>query len=245
MHSIRVTPVALTIAVLTLAGCSYGPGPKETVGTVVGAASGGLAGAQFGKGCGKLVTTAIGTLLGTLAGSDIGRSLDRADRMAAERTTQRSLDSTPAGATTTWRNPDSGNGGGGGERDPPGDHIDAMTARIAASSPRSSGSAAGLNRLTAPPAGSPTAPGESFPSSRKDAGSGSASFPVPPARKGRVTRNHHTVRSRCPQYWGRRQRAGDCSGWTRSFSVCRDRSAGRRWSGRLRPWRRHRPDRSS
>ena len=111
MHLLRITLVTVTIAVLALAACTHRAGQKETIGTMVGAAAGGLAGAQFGKGRGKLVTTSIGTLLGALAGREIGVSLDRADRLAIDRTTQESLESAPAGETTVWKNPDSGNEG--------------------------------------------------------------------------------------------------------------------------------------
>lgn len=111
MYPLRIVLVALMAAVLALSACTYRAGQKETIGTMVGAAAGGLAGAQFGKGRGKLVTTSIGTLLGALAGNEIGRSLDRADRLAMERTTQESLESAPVGETTTWQNPDSGNEG--------------------------------------------------------------------------------------------------------------------------------------
>ncbi len=111
MYPLRIVLIALTAAALALAGCTQNAGQKETIGTIIGAAAGGLAGAQFGKGRGKLVTTTIGTLLGSLAGREIGASLDRADQMAIDRTTQESLESAPAGHTSVWKNPDSGNEG--------------------------------------------------------------------------------------------------------------------------------------
>ena len=111
MYPLRFALVAVVAVTLALAACTQQAGQKETVGTLIGAAAGGLAGAQFGKGRGKLVTTGIGTLLGALAGREIGMSLDRADRLAMERTTQESLESAPAGKTTAWKNPDSGNEG--------------------------------------------------------------------------------------------------------------------------------------
>ena len=48
---------------------------------------------------------------GGLFGSEIGKSLDKADKMHLERTTQNSLEYNKAGQTSTWRNPDSGNAG--------------------------------------------------------------------------------------------------------------------------------------
>ena len=111
MHPMKIILITVMAAALALSACTHRAGQKETIGTMVGAAAGGLAGAQFGKGRGKLVTTSIGTLLGALAGNEIGRSLDRADRLALERTTQESLESAPSGEVTTWKNPDSGNEG--------------------------------------------------------------------------------------------------------------------------------------
>lgn len=85
-------------------------GTKQTVGTLSGAALGGLLGAQFGSGKGQLATTAIGVLIGALAGSEIGKSLDRADRLAANDAINKAH-SAPIGETITWNNPDSGNFG--------------------------------------------------------------------------------------------------------------------------------------
>ncbi len=109
MYALRITLVGLTV--LALAACTSKAGPKETVGTLLGAAAGGLAGAQVGKGRGRLVATGVGTFLGAMIGNEIGKSLDRADRLAMQRTTQRTLESAPVGKTSTWENPDSGNYG--------------------------------------------------------------------------------------------------------------------------------------
>ncbi len=95
---------------VALSACE-GAGPKEQVGTVIGAAAGAVLGAQVGKGKGQLAATAAGTLLVALAGSEIGKSLDRADRLMMERTTQSTLETAPTGTTNTWRNPDSGHAG--------------------------------------------------------------------------------------------------------------------------------------
>ncbi len=85
-------------------------GQKETVGTLGGAALGGLLGAQFGSGTGKLAATAVGVLIGALAGGEVGRSLDRADRLSADRAVSRAHNA-PLGETITWNNPESGNSG--------------------------------------------------------------------------------------------------------------------------------------
>lgn len=85
-------------------------GQKETFGTLGGAALGGLLGAQFGSGTGKLAATAVGVLIGALAGSEVGRSLDRADRLSADRAVSKAH-AAPLGETIAWNNPKSGNSG--------------------------------------------------------------------------------------------------------------------------------------
>ena len=79
----RMTPLVLLCALL--AGCANYPGAKQTGGTLLGAAGGGLAGAQIGSGTGQLAATAAGALLGALIGSEAGASLDRADQVYYER----------------------------------------------------------------------------------------------------------------------------------------------------------------
>ncbi len=104
---------------LSLAACGggrYGSGysdygPKETVGTLAGAALGGLAGSQFGHGKGRLAATAVGVVLGGLVGNQIGRSLDRQDLQYARRAEQDALESYPDGEPSSWENPNNGNRG--------------------------------------------------------------------------------------------------------------------------------------
>lgn len=100
--------IAITF-LLSVTGCTDA-GPKQTFGTIGGAAAGGLIGSQIGGGEGRLVAVGIGTLLGALAGSEVGKSLDRADRLAANRATEQSLTS-PVGEQISWNNPESGNRG--------------------------------------------------------------------------------------------------------------------------------------
>lgn len=102
---------AATAALFLVAACAQEPGQKEGLGTVLGGVAGGVAGAQLGKGTGRSVAIGIGAVLGALAGGEVGRSLDKADKLAMSRTTQRALETQPSGTTTTWRNPDSGNSG--------------------------------------------------------------------------------------------------------------------------------------
>ena len=100
------------VLVLSLAACEGNQyGQKQTVGAVLGGIAGGLLGAQVGSGKGKLAATAAGTLLGVYLGSEAGKSLDKADKLYAQQTTQTALESNRAGQTSSWRNPDSGHGG--------------------------------------------------------------------------------------------------------------------------------------
>lgn len=121
----RMTAFALLfVAPLTACGGGYldrtygpggsgfgGMGGKETAGTLLGAAGGGLLGSQFGKGKGKIAMTALGVLAGAGIGNSIGASLDRSDRFHIERTNHVALESALAGQAVHWRNPDSGNAG--------------------------------------------------------------------------------------------------------------------------------------
>ena len=101
----------ILVVAASLAACVPHRGPKETGGTLIGAAAGGLLGAQVGRGKGQLAAVAAGTLLGALVGNSVGRSLDRADRLYAQRSAQNALEYTQAGQVSSWRNPDSGNSG--------------------------------------------------------------------------------------------------------------------------------------
>lgn len=105
----RVTAAA--VLVLVLAACTTTGGPKRTVGTLAGAGLGALAGSQIGSGRGQLAAVVVGTLLGAFLGSEVGNSLDRADKLHAQQTAQRTLESAPSGTTSTWTNPDNGHTG--------------------------------------------------------------------------------------------------------------------------------------
>ena len=103
--------VVFFLAVAVLGACAErGIGEKQGVGTLVGAGVGALAGSQIGGGTGKLAAVAIGALLGGYAGNEIGKSLDRADKLAANRAAQQAQ-TAPIGQTINWNNPQSGNSG--------------------------------------------------------------------------------------------------------------------------------------
>lgn len=111
MNLSKIAVAGLIATGLSVGACSEGAGPKETIGTLGGAALGGLAGAQIGSGTGQLAATAAGVLLGAVLGSEIGKSLDKADQLYAERTAQDALENSPSNQTSQWSNPDSGHSG--------------------------------------------------------------------------------------------------------------------------------------
>lgn len=106
----RLLAILLIIGLIAT-GCAPAMGPKETGGTILGAAGGAAIGSQIGSGTGRIVAVAIGTLAGALIGQGVGQSLDRADQLMMERNAQYALENTRTNATTTWRNPDTGNYG--------------------------------------------------------------------------------------------------------------------------------------
>lgn len=109
--NIRKIAIAGVIALSTITlGACQTTGQKETVGTLGGAALGGLLGSQFGGGTGKLVATGLGVAVGGLLGNQIGQSLDRADQAYVYQASERAQ-TAPVGETITWNNPQSGNYG--------------------------------------------------------------------------------------------------------------------------------------
>ena len=107
----RKSLIAALTFVLLLPACeNSGMGTKEGIGTLGGAAAGGLLGSQFGSGTGKLIATAGGVALGGLLGNSIGASLDKADRAEAARAESRAY-TAPVGQQITWNNPNTGNSG--------------------------------------------------------------------------------------------------------------------------------------
>lgn len=103
--------ISLVAVMLLIGACTGDQGQKQSGGTLIGAGLGALAGSQIGSGRGQLAAVAIGALAGAFLGGEVGKSLDRADRAAMENSTQRALETAPAGQTVAWRNPDSGNSG--------------------------------------------------------------------------------------------------------------------------------------
>ena len=93
------------------AACNNGWGTKEVVGTLGGAALGGLIGNQIGRGAGNALATGGGVLIGGLIGNQIGKSMDCSDMQSANNSAQRSLESNKDGSSSSWSNPNSGYSG--------------------------------------------------------------------------------------------------------------------------------------
>lgn len=113
MNPVRKTlqVAVVSVSLIGMAACTSGAGPKEQVGTVLGAGGGAAIGSQIGQGKGQMVAIAVGTLLGAMAGGEIGRSLDRADRAAMSQATNQALETHQSGQAAEWSNPDSGHYG--------------------------------------------------------------------------------------------------------------------------------------
>jgi surface antigen len=91
------------VLALTLSGCETSPSQQQS-GTIVGGVLGGVLGSQVGGGSGRTAATVIGALIGASIGGNVGRSMDQTDRLK----TAQALESTRTGASSAWRNPDTG-----------------------------------------------------------------------------------------------------------------------------------------
>jgi surface antigen len=109
-----------TVATLMTACAQQGQGgfstggtgiDKELIGGLVGATGGAVLGSKVGKGSGNVAAIAIGTLLGAKLGGEVGGSLDRADMAYYNNTSQRAMETAPAGQSLPWQNPQTGNSG--------------------------------------------------------------------------------------------------------------------------------------
>ncbi|MBV8548581.1 MAG: glycine zipper 2TM domain-containing protein [Alphaproteobacteria bacterium] len=117
----RKSVLALLAGSLLLTACQNGPngraqtdswGGGETIGTLGGAAAGGLLGNALGghTATGKAAGTLTGVLLGGFLGNRAGAMIDESDRAAAAKAEQRAY-TAPVGQQITWNNPQNGNSG--------------------------------------------------------------------------------------------------------------------------------------
>src|SRR5258708_6661951 len=98
-----VTSFVLLIASICVVGCSNMN--NQDVGTLGGAAIGGLVGSQFGKGGGQILAIGAGAIAGALIGGAIGKNMDDTDKLKMNR----ALESNPQGQPAYWTNSKTGN----------------------------------------------------------------------------------------------------------------------------------------
>ena len=111
---IRTYAIAALAGSLLLAGCQTGNvGTGEGIGTLGGAAAGGLLGnalTSHAGGTGQAAGTLLGVLIGGFAGNQLGGMVDDGDRQRAAAAEQRAY-SAPLNQQITWSNPENGNRG--------------------------------------------------------------------------------------------------------------------------------------
>ena len=106
LKSLGATVVAVSLLV---SGCAAdGSGGKADSGMVVGAVAGGILGNAVGRGHGRGAATIVGAVVGGIVGSEIGRSMDRQDRILAQRAELDAFERGRSGEPVVWRNPDNG-----------------------------------------------------------------------------------------------------------------------------------------
>lgn len=100
--------LSIPVVFLACASNSVENNQKAIIGGVGGAAAGGLITSALGANTAGVLG---GMIAGGLIGGAIGNRMDAADRREANRATYSALESAHSGATSSWRNPDSGNSG--------------------------------------------------------------------------------------------------------------------------------------
>ena len=115
MNSLGKTCLGLVsaFALVAVSGCAEierqtGLSTETQTGAAVGAAGGGLIAAAAGASTGWVIASAV---LGAVAGGLIADYMTDKDKELAGQTTTAALETQPAGAASTWVNPDSGNSG--------------------------------------------------------------------------------------------------------------------------------------
>ncbi|WP_232317319.1 glycine zipper 2TM domain-containing protein [Candidatus Nucleicultrix amoebiphila] len=84
----KMKSLSLLVAMsFLLSACGTTGGPKQTAGTLIGAAGGALIGSQIGGGRGAIVGAAVGTAAGALAGGYVGKQMDDSDKKTSSRPT--------------------------------------------------------------------------------------------------------------------------------------------------------------
>lgn len=101
----------ISLSLPSRAECENSSGGGEILGTLAGAAIGGLVGSQFGSGTGKSVAIGAGVVAGGFLGNKIGKELSCKDQQYHYDTTQNALENQKTGQTAAWTNPDTGHSG--------------------------------------------------------------------------------------------------------------------------------------
>jgi surface antigen len=104
----RRTIIAAFAALSLGLGACENMNTGQTVGSLGGAAAGGLLGSQIGGGSGQLAATAVGTLVGALAGGKLGGYLQGNDQRTATEAEQTAVSQ---GEPIQWSSPETGNRG--------------------------------------------------------------------------------------------------------------------------------------
>lgn len=111
MLNIKSLIVFSTLSV-SLVGCQTGDLlTGQNVGSLGGAALGGLVGNQFGQGTGRALTTAGGVILGGALGAVFGQRFDQRDAGRAEQAQAAAFQQPQAGVPIAWRSPETGQSG--------------------------------------------------------------------------------------------------------------------------------------
>jgi len=119
MRSVKIVGALFLGAILGtgLSGCAsnndrFAQAPRESGGTLLGAAAGALIGSQIGGSTGARVASGVaGALIGGMIGNRIGAALDDQDRQRAYDAQIAALERGAPGAPVGWKNPDSGRSG--------------------------------------------------------------------------------------------------------------------------------------
>lgn len=105
---VKCVGVVMLLVIATTGCATLESNPKTSIGSLGGAAFGGLIAAAAGGGGAAIAGAVIGgALLGALGGS----MLDQRDKRMAAEAQQKALESAPAGRPVAWTNPDSGHEG--------------------------------------------------------------------------------------------------------------------------------------
>jgi len=77
---------------------------KQDIGTLSGAAVGGVVGSTIGQGRGKILASYVGIAAGGMIGNAIGKHMDDLDKLKA----QAAFENNKTNQSSQWKNPDSG-----------------------------------------------------------------------------------------------------------------------------------------